>query len=150
MAILLALTVWFGAAILAPARADVSAPDNILYGAIIVLYLVVRKRLGRQEDAFDIGFVHRKVDGAGRLDAVEGGDEVHLRRAGIGETDLDAALHQGPNQTLRSVHRRPRPHEIKVERRHPRPLPVGKPLRFLTDFVIRPFPLYSQGIIQYT
>ena len=26
-----------------------------LYGAIIVLYLAVRKRLGRQEDAFDIG-----------------------------------------------------------------------------------------------
>jgi amino acid transporter len=26
-----------------------------LYGAIVVLYLVVRKRLGRQEDAFDIG-----------------------------------------------------------------------------------------------
>jgi amino acid transporter len=27
----------------------------VLYGAIIVLYLVVRKRLGRQEDAFDLG-----------------------------------------------------------------------------------------------
>jgi amino acid transporter len=27
----------------------------VLYGAIIVLYLAVRKRLGRQEDAFDLG-----------------------------------------------------------------------------------------------
>jgi amino acid transporter len=27
----------------------------VLYGAIIVLYLGVRKRLGRQEDAFDLG-----------------------------------------------------------------------------------------------
>ncbi|WP_328358653.1 amino acid permease [Mycobacterium sp. NBC_00419] len=27
----------------------------VLYGAIVVLYLTVRKRLGRQEDAFDIG-----------------------------------------------------------------------------------------------
>ena len=27
----------------------------ILYGAIIVLYLAVRKRLGHQEDAFDLG-----------------------------------------------------------------------------------------------
>jgi amino acid transporter len=27
----------------------------VLYGAIVVLYLAVRKRLGRQEDAFDIG-----------------------------------------------------------------------------------------------
>jgi amino acid transporter len=28
---------------------------SVLYGAIIVLYLAVRKRLGRQEDAFDLG-----------------------------------------------------------------------------------------------
>ena len=28
---------------------------SVLYGMIIVLYLAVRKRLGRQEDAFDIG-----------------------------------------------------------------------------------------------
>src|SRR6185312_11861675 len=27
----------------------------VLYGAIVVLYLAVRKRLGRQEDAFDLG-----------------------------------------------------------------------------------------------
>jgi amino acid transporter len=27
----------------------------VLYGAIIVLYLVVRKRLGHQKDAFDLG-----------------------------------------------------------------------------------------------
>ena len=38
------------------------------------------------------------------LDAIERADEMHLRRAGIGEADLDAALHQGPNQTLRTVH----------------------------------------------
>ena len=41
------------------------------------------------------------------LDAIEGTDEMHLRRAGIGEADFDAALDQGPNQTLRSVHHRP-------------------------------------------
>jgi amino acid transporter len=28
---------------------------SVLYGMIIVLYLVVRKRLGRQENAFDLG-----------------------------------------------------------------------------------------------
>ena len=43
------------------------------------------------------------------LDPVERAHEVHLRGAGIGEADFDAALHQGPNQTFRSVHRRPRP-----------------------------------------
>ena len=42
------------------------------------------------------------------LDAIERADEMHLGRAGIGEADIDAALHQGPNQTLRSVHLRPR------------------------------------------
>jgi hypothetical protein len=42
------------------------------------------------------------------LDPVERTDEMHLRGAGIGEADFDAALHQGPNQTFRSVHRRPR------------------------------------------
>jgi amino acid transporter len=32
-----------------------------LYGAILVLYLVVRKRLGRQEDAFDLGHFEMPV-----------------------------------------------------------------------------------------
>ena len=40
------------------------------------------------------------------LDAIERADEMHLRGAGIGEADFDAALDQGANQTFRSVHRR--------------------------------------------
>ena len=41
------------------------------------------------------------------LDAIQRADEVHLRGAGVGETDLDAALHQGADQTFSSVHRLP-------------------------------------------
>ncbi len=42
------------------------------------------------------------------FDAIERADKVHFRGTRIGEADLDAALHQGPNQTLRSVHHAPR------------------------------------------
>jgi hypothetical protein len=38
------------------------------------------------------------------FDPVKGGDEVHLRGAGIGEADINAARHQGPHQTFRTVH----------------------------------------------
>ena len=39
------------------------------------------------------------------LDPVQGGDKMHLRGAGIGEADVNAARDQGPHQTFRTVHR---------------------------------------------
>ena len=38
------------------------------------------------------------------LDPVQCGDEMHLRGAGIGEADVDAARDQCPHQTFRTVH----------------------------------------------
>ena len=38
------------------------------------------------------------------VDAVERGDEMHLRGAGIGEADIDAAADQRPHQTFSAVH----------------------------------------------
>jgi len=39
------------------------------------------------------------------LDLVERGDEMHLRRAGIGKTDIDAFGDQRTNKTLGTIHR---------------------------------------------
>ncbi len=39
------------------------------------------------------------------LDPVQCGDKMHLRGAGIGETDVNATRDQGPHQTFRTVHR---------------------------------------------
>ena len=49
-------------------------------------------RLGHAEDA------------AHALDLVECGDEVHLRRAGVGETGIDAAGEQGADEAFGAVH----------------------------------------------
>jgi hypothetical protein len=35
---------------------------------------------------------------------VERGDEMHLRRPGVGEADVDAAADQGPDECLGAVH----------------------------------------------
>ena len=43
---------------------------------------------------------------ADAVDLVERGHEVHLRRARIGEADVDPARHQRSRQALRTVHRR--------------------------------------------
>ena len=39
------------------------------------------------------------------LDPIQRGDEMHLRGAGIGKADVNAARDQGPHQTFRTVHR---------------------------------------------
>ena len=39
------------------------------------------------------------------LDPIERGNEMHLGSAGIGEAHVNAARHQGPHQTFRTVHR---------------------------------------------
>src|SRR5205807_10070877 len=39
------------------------------------------------------------------LDAIKGRDKMHLRGAGIGEADVDAARDQCSHQTFRTVHR---------------------------------------------
>src|ERR1700692_2555766 len=38
------------------------------------------------------------------LDPIKRCDKMHLRGAGIGKTDANAARHQGPHQTFRTVH----------------------------------------------
>ena len=58
---------------------------------------------GAAADAFE-----QAEHAAHAFDAVEGPDKMHFRGARIGEAYLDATLHQGPNQTLRSVHHFPR------------------------------------------
>ena len=45
-------------------------------------------------------------DAADAVDLVEGGHEVHLRGAGVGEAHVDPTGHQRPRQTLRTVHLR--------------------------------------------
>src|SRR5690349_23487654 len=51
---------------------------------------------------------HRTLEetenGAHAVDLVERGDEVHFRRARIGETNLDAAVHQRADKALCAVH----------------------------------------------
>ena len=44
-------------------------------------------------------------DAAHALDLVERGDEMHLRRAGIGETGIDAAGEQRAHKAFGTIHR---------------------------------------------
>ncbi len=44
-------------------------------------------------------------DAAHAVHFVEGRDEMHFGRAGIGEADVHLVLDQRPDQTLRTVHR---------------------------------------------
>jgi hypothetical protein len=53
-----------------------------------------------RHDAFE-----QAEDAAHAVDLVQRGDEMHFRRAGIGETDVDLVLDQRPDQTFRTVHR---------------------------------------------
>ena len=49
--------------------------------------------------------LEQREHAAHALDAVERRDEMHFRRAGIGEADIDAAADQRPHQTFSAVHR---------------------------------------------
>ena len=54
-----------------------------------------------RDDAFE-----QPEHAADALDAIERSHEMHLRRAGIGEADVDVACDQRPHQAFRTVHRR--------------------------------------------
>src|SRR3546814_2882596 len=51
-----------------------------------------------------VGAFEEPGDRAHALDLVERGDEMHFGGAGVGETDLDAGIHQRPHKTFRTVH----------------------------------------------
>ena len=48
--------------------------------------------------------LEQREHAAHAVDAVERGDEMHLRGAGVGEADIHAAADQRPHQTFRAVH----------------------------------------------
>ena len=55
---------------------------------------------------------------------VQGRDEVHLGRAGVGEADVDTAVDQGIDQSLRTIHER----SLAVMSREVVPFGIGEPV----------------------
>jgi hypothetical protein len=52
--------------------------------------------------------LEQREHAAHALDAIERGDEMHFRGAGIGEADIHAAIDQRAHQTFGTVHLDPR------------------------------------------